>query len=695
MDATLGLSLSQLRGLPRRLSEEEAELSAQLAALAAKEHRAFLRANACARRLAAAAAATDAGTCAALAPACERLKAALSSASASSVPATQADSPASAAHEPSPLGKAHGELPSSAAPDHAHLPVAARPGVSSRPRQALLRANFDQLLDLVAIPPLFDAFVRQQAFEDALDLASFVHRLTLRHPHVAIIKLISAKVAASTKLMLAQLVAILRSNAKLPMCIRVIGYLRRMELYPESELRFVFLQQKDAHLRSLLDTVSDPDPAEFLKRYIEISRESFFDIITQYKAIFADSSSNTSSIFSSSISSSSSTTSVAGSTLFYAATANLATSAILSSYVCETITQFTDILTTKLALINDTQALHSLLTQTMYYGMSLGRVGVDFRTTVSDIFISNIVRVYTIQITDGISAVQSYLANTPINTITIYVKPTTTTATTAMTPAANTATATATVMAPPAILQSYPPLAHTLNVFYAAFNSLRNVAAAPTHARIHVATTHALLKFTNAFADIGSQFEASADASANSIKGSPGNNPGSDNSVTAQTTRYREFCEAARVFVDVGVCAVLDAEARLFGLSNSGGGRQDNEVQLQVAAILEKYVVVVRRDRSVLPVSGFAAAASNRTIRPADESRSAGAIEVATLSADAVIDSNVVSSAIISGGDGDEGGSIVDKKEQEGDGSGGKNVGAEVEVVQPNADVTAAENEKN
>ncbi|KAJ3065358.1 conserved oligomeric Golgi complex component, partial [Quaeritorhiza haematococci] len=343
--------------------------------------------------------------------------------------------------------------------------------LADRQRISLILNQHSKILEILEIPQLIDTFIRNGYYEEAMDLQTHVQRLLLRHPNLKILKNIAAEVAVSTNMMLAQLNQLLRGNVKLPLCIRVIGYLRRMEAFPESELRLVFLQQRDAFFRKLLDDIKESDPLEYLKKYIELSREHFFDIITQYKAIFSDSQPIYLSLNELS-------------TTFFDAPLPYATQSILSSYVTHTIENFINVLKDKVPKLPDATSITSILTQTMYYGMSLGRVGIDFRQNVAHIFEDAMGSLVKSLILSGVDQFVSVARDTGISEM--YVKSSTSLSTNTASGSYNlpdlrsstsSKFSSLQTISPPSELLSFPLLAHLLNTYFTSFNQLRLLPA--------------------------------------------------------------------------------------------------------------------------------------------------------------------------------------------------------------------------
>lgn len=83
------------------------------------------------------------------------------------------------------------------------------------------------MLEVLEIPQLMLSLVRSELHDEALELMSFTRKLALSYPEVEEVQSVAAQVDSITSVMVDQLLALLRSSIQLPMCLRVVSYLRR------------------------------------------------------------------------------------------------------------------------------------------------------------------------------------------------------------------------------------------------------------------------------------------------------------------------------------------------------------------------------------------------------------------------------------------------------------------------------------
>jgi hypothetical protein len=269
--------------------------------------------------------------------------------------------------------------------------------VEDKNRIELILNQHSKIVEILEIPQLLDTFIRNGYYDEAMELKNHAKKILSAHTDSNLLLRILKEVEETSSLMITQLIQLLRGNIKLPLCIRIINYLRKMDLFKPYELPIIFLQQRDIYLKSLLSEikVKDYNPDEYLRKYIDLLREYFIEIINQYIEIFI----NNGNIFYNK-NSSFNIDNINKSLNEYSEN-EFSYSLILSSYITSNIKNIIEVFKIKLPLIKDIAKLSSLSVQVMYFGVSLGKNGIDFRHVIEKLFEENVENIIIDQIQIG------------------------------------------------------------------------------------------------------------------------------------------------------------------------------------------------------------------------------------------------------------------------------------------------------
>ncbi|XP_043959059.1 conserved oligomeric Golgi complex subunit 8 [Gambusia affinis] len=309
----------------------------------------------------------------------------------------------------------------------------------SRRMNSLTLNRHTEILEILEIPQLMDTCVRNGYYEEALELAAYVRRLERKHAALPVIQDIVRDVRQAAQLMLNQLLQQLRSNAQLPVCLRVIGYLRRMDVFTEAELRVKFLQARGGWLSSVLDAVPDDDPYVHITKTVEACRVHLFDIITQYRAIFSDDDP------------------LAG------PPGAQGEAAIFHGWVAQRVAEF--LVTLQRDLRRGVgPRLDSLLGQCMYFGLSFSRVGADFRGQLAPLFQQVALEAFQAALQEAVDRFQEDMNRYTLVALPVALGGALAPAAPGIQPG---------TLQPPTALLDFPPLACFLNHILSAFNDLR------------------------------------------------------------------------------------------------------------------------------------------------------------------------------------------------------------------------------
>ena len=275
----------------------------------------------------------------------------------------------------------------------------------SRARAKTRDAAADQaaLLDALEIPALQDTCVRHGNYDEALDLEAHVAKFVASAHAVPAARLIGRGAERSVRDAVARLLAKLRAPATLPECLRVVGHLRRAmrtgglsaDAYSDASddeviLRRVFLRCRARFVRDRVDELDRTDARDFFRRRTDAARTHVFDVVTQYRAIFADEDEEPES---SNAPESSSAAAPRGGPEGYSVgvddsrrasnSLSLASSSLLAEWCSSRVDEYLADLEATLPRLEDGAALAAAEEHARYCATSLGRVGVDFRAELA------------------------------------------------------------------------------------------------------------------------------------------------------------------------------------------------------------------------------------------------------------------------------------------------------------------------
>eukprot|EP01084_Bolivina_argentea_P094689 170245_1 len=269
-----------------------------------------------------------------------------------------------------------------------------------------------QLADLLDVPYLMDACVRNGLYDESLKLAEFIKALEQRYftreiqnnkegeeivdkdiaeKIPSIIHTIAAEVKASLQLLHRNMLFELSGKIQLAACLRIVPCLKRLETLFSSRValqtnvdlhvQVEFIEARDRWFLSLLDdptvrsrNIMNPamlvkDPYASLMDYMESCRTAWFEIATQFRAIFGgDQNRGVGSFFKGSTKMGSSSNNI-----------NDSSEQVLSAWLGRRVEIFLAQLRAVLPFIKDGASLANALEQAMFFGMSMGRLGFDFR----------------------------------------------------------------------------------------------------------------------------------------------------------------------------------------------------------------------------------------------------------------------------------------------------------------------------
>lgn len=114
-------------------------------------------------------------------------------------------------------------------------------------------SKYPQLIEFLEIPQLLNNCIRTFYYEDAIKIFTVVSKICVRNKHVSpIFARMLEEIEKSKAMMINQILKELNGNVQLPVCIKMVDYLRKVDRFSEEELRLNFLLSRDVWFQSSL-----------------------------------------------------------------------------------------------------------------------------------------------------------------------------------------------------------------------------------------------------------------------------------------------------------------------------------------------------------------------------------------------------------------------------------------------------------
>lgn len=159
-----------------------------------------------------------------------------------------------------------------------------------------VKEQHSAILELLELPQLLDACIRNQMYDESLELLAYCNNMFQSHESrgedIPVLQGLCEQVATQKANLQSSLVAQLKTDIHLPACVRVMGFLRRLQQHSEDDLRLLFIMHRGAFLeghRLQVEALcgNRGSVVTALRNAADLLRTHVFDIGMQYKALFA------------------------------------------------------------------------------------------------------------------------------------------------------------------------------------------------------------------------------------------------------------------------------------------------------------------------------------------------------------------------------------------------------------------------